>query len=179
MRHQEVVELAVPIETDTVARVAPRVHGNRRAHRGGGGVERGDETERLAREDCRATTRSLGLGRRREGDPQRIAKLVKIQSYHCQMFAKFLTRLKNTPDGDGTLLDHSLFLFGSNMSNSNVHNHFPLPIAVVGTLNGKVKGDQHLRYPDHTPVANVLKAILDKTGVPVEKIGDSTEAVTL
>jgi hypothetical protein len=114
-----------------------------------------------------------------QNNAQRIAKLVKIQTYHAQMFAKFLTKLKNTPDGDGTLLDHSLFLFGSNMSNSNVHNHFPLPIAVVGTLNGKVKGNQHLRYPDHTPVANVLKAILDKSGVPVEKIGDSTEPVAL
>jgi len=114
-----------------------------------------------------------------QNNAQRIAKLVKIQAYHCQVFAKFLTTLQNTPDGDGSLLDHSLFLFGSNMSNSNVHNHFPLPIAVVGTLNGKVKGNQHLRYPDHTPVANVLKAVLDKAGVPVEKIGDSTEAVAL
>ncbi len=114
-----------------------------------------------------------------QNNAQRIAKLVKIQTYHCEVFAKFLTKLKNTPDGDGSLLDHSLFLFGSNMSNSNVHNHFPLPISVVGTLNGKVKGNQHLRYPDHTPVANVLKAILDKTGVPLDKIGDSTDAVAL
>ncbi len=114
-----------------------------------------------------------------QNNAQRIAKLVKIQTYHCEVFAAFLTKLKNTPDGDGSLLDHSLFLFGSNMSNSNVHNHFPLPIAVVGTLGGKVKGDRHLRYPDHTPVANVLKAILDRTGVPIDKIGDSTEPVDL
>ena len=114
-----------------------------------------------------------------QNNAQRIAKLVKIQTYHCEVFAKFLTKLKNTPDGDGSLLDHSLFLFGSNMSNSNVHNHFPLPITVVGNLNGKIRGNQHLRYPDHTPVANVLKAILDKTGVPIEKIGDSTEPVAL
>ncbi len=114
-----------------------------------------------------------------QNNPQRIAKLVKIQTYHCEVFARFLTKLKSTPDGDGSLLDHSLFLFGSNMSNSNVHNHFPLPIAVVGNLNGTVRGNRHLRYPDHTPVANVLKGILDKTGVPIDKIGDSTEAVAL
>jgi hypothetical protein len=109
-----------------------------------------------------------------QNNAQKIAKLVKIQTYHSQMFAKFLTKLAAMPDGDGSMLDHSLLLFGSNMSNSNVHNHFPLPIAVVGGANGRVKGNQHLRYPDHTPIANVLKAMLDKTGIPVEKIGDST-----
>jgi len=78
------------------------------------------------------------------------------------------------PDGDGSMLDHSMILFGSNMSNSNMHNHFPLPLTLVGGACGRVKGNQHLRYADHTPVANLLLAILDRAGVPTEKIGDST-----
>jgi hypothetical protein len=110
-----------------------------------------------------------------QNNAQKIAKLVKIQTYHAQVFARFLTKLAATPDGDGSLFDHSLFLFGSNMSNSNVHNHFPLPIAVVGGANGRVKGNQHLRYPDHTPIANVLLAMLDRTGIPIDRIGDSTK----
>jgi Protein of unknown function (DUF1552) len=109
-----------------------------------------------------------------QNNAQKMATLVKIQTYHSQMFAKFLATLQAMPDGDGSMLDHSLILYGSNMSNSNLHNHFPLPIAVVGGANGKVKGNQHLRYPDHTPIANVLLALLDRSGVPVDKIGDST-----
>jgi hypothetical protein len=109
-----------------------------------------------------------------QNNAQKIAKLVKIQTYHSQVFAKFLAKLKAMPDADGSMLDHSLILYGSNMSNSNMHNHFPLPIAVVGGANGRVKGNQHLRYADHTPVANVLLAILDRTAIPLDKIGDST-----
>jgi hypothetical protein len=109
-----------------------------------------------------------------QNNAQKIAKLVKIQTYHSQVFAKFLAKLKAMPDGDGSMFDHSLILYGSNMSNSNMHNHFPLPIAVVGAANGKVRGNQHLRYADHTPVANVLLAILDRTGIPLDKVGDST-----
>jgi hypothetical protein len=109
-----------------------------------------------------------------QNNPQKMAKLVKIQTYHSQIFAKFLSKLRETPDGDGSMLDHSLFMYGSNMSNSNVHNHFPLPTAVIGGANGRVKGNQHLRYADHTPIANVLLAVLDRTGIPIDKIGDST-----
>ena len=108
-------------------------------------------------------------------DPAKIAKLVKIQTYHTEVFAKFLTKLQATPDGEGTLLDHSLILYGSNMSNSDRHNQFPLPTSLVGGACGKVKGDQHLRYPDHTPLANVLLTMLDRSGVPVETLGDSTK----
>ena len=109
-----------------------------------------------------------------QNNPQKIEKLVKIQTYHTKVLARFLTKLKAMPDGDGSMLDHSLILFGSNMSNSNMHNHFPLPLTLVGGACGRVKGNQHLRYADHTPVANLLLAILDRAGVPTEKIGDST-----
>jgi hypothetical protein len=101
-------------------------------------------------------------------------KNVRIQTYNIGQFKYFLDRLKATPDGDGTLLDNSLILYGSNMSNSNAHDHFPLPNVVVGGAAGNMKGGRHLRYPDHTPMANLLVTMLDKAGVKEEKLGDST-----
>jgi hypothetical protein len=106
--------------------------------------------------------------------PEKIEKLVKIQNYHVGLFAGFLDKLRKTPDGDGNLLDHSVILFGSNMSNSNLHNHFPLPNLVAGRACGKLQGGRHLRYPDHTPMANLLLSLLDKGGIPQDQIGDST-----
>jgi len=100
-------------------------------------------------------------------------RLVKVQTYHTQVFAKFLDKLAKMPDGDGTMLEHSLFLYGSNMSNSNAHNHYPLPAALVGGWK-TVKGGQHLVLPDHTPLANVLLTLLDRAGIPQDKIGNST-----
>jgi hypothetical protein len=99
-------------------------------------------------------------------------RLAKVQAYHSQVFAKFLDKLAAMPDGDGTMLDHSLFLYGSNMSNSNAHNHYPLPISIVGGWK-TVKGGQHIVPPDHTPLANVLLTMLDRAGIPQDKIGDS------
>jgi len=102
-------------------------------------------------------------------------KLVLIQRYHTQVFADFMTKLTKIPDGDGgSILDNSIFLYGSNMSNSNQHNQFPLPTLVFGGGAGKIKGQQHLVYPDRTPLANLLFTLLVRAGVPVEKIGDST-----
>jgi hypothetical protein len=111
-------------------------------------------------------------------DPVKKDKLVKIQNYHTRVLAKFLTKLQSTPDGDGSLLDHSIILYGSNMSNSDRHNQFPLPTVFIGGGCGKLKGGQHLRYPDHTPLANALLTMLDRAGVPVEKLGDSTQKLT-
>jgi hypothetical protein len=90
------------------------------------------------------------------------------------VFAKFLDKLAAMPDGDGTMLDHSLFMYGSNMSNSNAHDHFPLPNLVVGGGAGSLKGGRHLRYPDHTPMTNLLVSMLDKVGVHQDALGDST-----
>jgi hypothetical protein len=100
-------------------------------------------------------------------------RLVKVQTYHTQVFSKFLDKLAKMPDGDGTMLEHSLFLYGSNMANSNAHNHYPLPTSLVGGWK-TVKGGQHLVLPDHTPLANVLLTMLDRAGVTQDKIGDST-----
>ena len=110
-------------------------------------------------------------------DPAKKAKLVKIQNYHTKVLAKWLTKLKETPDGDGSMLDHSIILYGSNMSNSDRHNQFPLPTALIGGGCGKLKGGQHLVYPDHTPLANVLLTMLDRAGVPLDKLGDSTSKI--
>ncbi|MEO8099295.1 MAG: DUF1552 domain-containing protein [Acidobacteriota bacterium] len=104
----------------------------------------------------------------------KIEKLVKIQNYHLGLFAKFLDKLSRTPDGDGSLLDHSVMLYGSNMSNSNAHNHFPLPNLLIGGAAGKLKGGRHLKYDDHTPMTNLLMTMLDKLGVELESLGDSS-----
>ena len=111
-------------------------------------------------------------------DLERINKLVKIQTWHVEQFAAFLTKLAAIPEGDGTLLDHSLFLYGSNMSNSDMHNNYPEPNILVGGGNGKVKlGGQHLPLDARTPIANLHLTILQKVGIQREKFGDSTGTI--
>jgi hypothetical protein len=112
------------------------------------------------------------------GFPDRVANLRLIQNYHTEVFAKFVRRLKEMPDGNGSVLDHSIVLFGSNMANSDAHNNDPLPQALIGR-GGGVKGGQHLQYPQDTPHANILVTMLHRAGVPVpeiEKFADSTGA---
>lgn len=109
-----------------------------------------------------------------QNKPEKIEKNVKIQLYHAGLFAGFIEKLNSIPDGDGSLLDHSIILYGSNMSNSNLHNHFPLPNVVLGGGAGAIKGGRHLKYADHTPMSNLLLTLLDKAGIPMESLGDST-----
>jgi len=104
----------------------------------------------------------------------KMEKNVRIQTFNVGMFAAFVEKLKNTPDGDGSLLDHIVLLYGSNMSNSNAHDHFPLPNLVLGGAAGRLTGGRHLRYADHTPMTNLLVTVLDKAGVRQESLGDST-----
>jgi hypothetical protein len=113
-----------------------------------------------------------------QDNPEKLAKLVKIQHYHLTLFAKFLDKLKATPDGDGTLLDHSMLLYGSCLSNSNIHNHNPLPTLLAGGGTGTLKGGRHLKYPENTPMSNLLLTMLNKVGVPTDKVGDSTSGLT-
>ena len=108
-----------------------------------------------------------------QNDKARKERLVRIQTYHSQAFAKFLAKLAKTPDGDGSLLDHAILLYGSNMSNSNAHDEFPLPTLVVGGGCGKLKGNQHIKYPDRTPLANLHLTLLDRAGIPADKVGNS------
>ena len=103
-------------------------------------------------------------------EPAKLDRLIKVQAYHTQVFAKFLDKLAAMPDGDGTMLDHSLFLYGSNMSNSNAHNHYPLPTSWVGGWK-TVKGNRHVVPPEKTPLANVLLTFLDKIDVRAGKTG--------
>ena len=103
-------------------------------------------------------------------EPAKMERLVKVQTYHTQVFAKFLDKLAAMPDGDGTMLDHSLFLYGSNMSNSNAHNHYPLPTSFVGGWK-TVKGNRHVVAPEKTPLSNVLLTFLDKIDVAAGQAG--------
>ena len=110
---------------------------------------------------------------------ENIERFAVLNTYHVGLFAYFLEKLRATPDGDGTLLDHSLVLYGSGMSDGNQHNHTDLPIVVAGGASGRLKGGRHLRHPKNTPMANLLVALLDTLGIPTDKFGDSNGEVSL
>jgi len=97
-----------------------------------------------------------------------------LNRYHISTLTYFFDKLKQTPDGDGNLLDHSLILYGSTLSDGNEHNHDPLPILLIGGASGQIKGGRHLQYPAHTPMSNLMLSILDKFGIQQDKFGDST-----
>jgi len=104
-------------------------------------------------------------------NPEKLANLVKLNTYHASLFAKFLEKLKNTPDGDGSLLDHSLILYGSGMSESDTHLRLNLPTAIAGGGAGLVKGNRHLRAPKETPMANLMLDLANKFGCEIDKFG--------
>lgn len=119
-----------------------------------------------------------GLSHHRD-DPKQLEKLAKVNVYHASLFSSFVERLSSAPDGDGTLLDHSLVLYGAGLSNPNTHSHIDLPLVVVGQGDGRLKGGRHLQYPIGTPMTNLLLTLLDKVGVATEKLGDSTGRLDL
>jgi hypothetical protein len=106
--------------------------------------------------------------------PEKMEKCAKIQTYHVNLFANYLEKLRSTPDGDGSLLDHVILLYGGGISHSDRHTHGPLPTLVIGGGAGTIKGGRHLVYPEHTPLTNLQMTLLGNLGVPVEKLGDST-----
>jgi hypothetical protein len=110
-------------------------------------------------------------------DPDLIAKKARIDTYHMQLFTYFLQKLHSTPDGDGTLLDSSLITYGGGMGNGNLHRHTDLPCLLAGKLGGQIQTGRHLTYPVDTPMTNLLLAILDKAGVRIDKLGDSTGVI--
>ena len=112
-------------------------------------------------------------------DADLMSQKARIDTYHVQMLAYFLEKMAATPDGDGSLLDHSLIMYGSGMGNGNLHRHSDLPILLAGKLNGKFKTGYHFDYKMDTPMANLLVTILDRAGVPIEKLGDSTGPLKL
>ena len=109
-----------------------------------------------------------------QNDPLRMEMQAKINTYHMEMFVSFLNKLKNSPDGDGNLLDHSMILYGSGMSNSNVHAHDQLPILIAGGAAGRLKGDRHIKVKNDTPLSNLLVSLLDKADVRTDHLGDSS-----
>jgi Protein of unknown function (DUF1552) len=111
--------------------------------------------------------------------PEMLAREAKINAFHMSLFAYFLEKLKATPDGDGSLLDHSLLVHGAGMSNSDIHFHHDLPIVLAGGGAGQVKGGRHLELAEDTPLANFWLTLVDKMGVPAERFGDSSGKVEL
>ena len=139
----------------------------------------------LARENSNAIFPSCGV---REGfhnashhsnERKNMDQFAVINNYHVRMLAAFLAKLEATPDGDGTLLDHSLVLYGSSLSDGNEHNFDPLPVVLAGGASGRLEGGRHIRNAAHTPMSNLLLAMLDKLDVPVDQIGDSTARLDL
>jgi hypothetical protein len=112
-------------------------------------------------------------------NPEKIAEFAKLNRYHVSLIPYFLEKLKNTPDGDGNLLDHSLIMYGSPMGDSNVHNHKRVPVVLAGHACGKVQGNLHIREKDGTPMANILVSMLQKLGVQTPQFGDSNGTVAI
>ena len=108
-----------------------------------------------------------------QGRADQLEKLAKVNEYHVQMLAHFLEKLRSTPDGDGSLLDHSIILYGAGMSDSDTHNHHDLPVVLAGGGAGKIKGGRHIRFKED-PLANLHVTVLEKMGIPAERLGDST-----
>src|SRR5215510_1766480 len=134
----------------------------------------------MAREGSNRAYRTIGIAdghhnlTHHQNDPEKISKVAKINELQVRMFAALLEKLKATPDGSGSLLDHSLILYGSSIGDGNLHTHHDLPIVLAGGGAGQVKGNRHLVFPKDTPLNNLLLSLLDKAGVPAEKFGDST-----
>jgi hypothetical protein len=137
-------------------------------------------TFQLAREVSTRTYPQIGVPEphhpvsHHQNDPEKLAKLTKINTYHVTLFAYLLDKLRSTPDGDGSLLDHSMYLFGSGMGNPDVHDHSKLPILVAGGAAGRMKGGRHITYEEATPLSNLLLTMLEKAGIEMDSFADST-----
>jgi len=140
-------------------------------------------TFQLARETSTRTYGEIGVPdphhplTHHGNDPEKVARMAKINAFHVSLFAYFLEKLKSTPEGDGTLLDHGLYLYGSGMGDPNVHNHVNLPMLVGGGAAGRVKGGRHIKYAEPTPLANLHLTLLEKVGVRLDAFADSTGKV--
>ncbi|MEX0938137.1 MAG: DUF1552 domain-containing protein [Pirellulales bacterium] len=136
-------------------------------------------TFQLARETSNRTYAEIGVSDAHHplthhgNDPEKIAKVAKINEFHVSLFAEFLTKLQATPEGNGTLLDHSLYLYGSGMGNPNVHDHTNLPILVAGGAAGNMRGGRHIRFGKPAPLANLHLTLLNKVGVQLDSFADS------
>lgn len=140
-------------------------------------------TFQLARETSNRTYPEIGVPdphhplSHHGNNAEKVALMAKINSFHVSLFAEFILKLKKTTDGNGSLLDHSLYLYGSGMGNPNVHDHTNLPTIVAGGAAGKMRGGRHIQYDKPTPLANLHLSLLNKVGVPMESFADSTGTV--
>lgn len=140
-------------------------------------------TFQLARETSNRTYPEIGVPdphhplSHHGNDPEKIARMAKINAFHVSLFAEYLAKLKATPEGNGTLLDHSLILYGSGIGNPNIHDHTNLPILVAGGAAGGMKGGRHIKYAQPTPLANLHLTLLDKAGVHLDSFADSNGKV--
>lgn len=140
-------------------------------------------TFQLARETSTRTYPEIGVPEahhpltHHNGNAEMMAKVAKINAYHVSLFAYFLERLKSTPDGDGSLLDHSIYLYGSGMGNPDKHDHVMLPIVVAGGLAGRKTGGRHLRYKTPEPLSNLHLTMLDKAGARLDRFADSKQKI--
>lgn len=136
-------------------------------------------TFQLARETSTRTYPEIGVSdphhplTHNGGNAEKLSQVAKINAFHVSLFAEFLQKLKATPDGNGSLLDHSVYLYGSGMGNPDVHDHVNLPVLVAGGGDGRIKGDRHIRYAEPTPLANLHLTLLDKVGVKLDAFADS------
>jgi len=113
-------------------------------------------------------------------DPTLYEKIAKVNEFHLSLFNYFLEKARATPDGDGNLLDHMLLMYGAGMSDSNAHDNKGLPVVLVGGASGQLKpGGRHLRYAENTPMSNLLLTVVDKMGVPIDKLSNSTGKLDL
>ena len=110
-------------------------------------------------------------------DPEKLAKIAKINAYHVSLFSEFLQKLQATPDGDGSLLDHTIYMYGSGIGNPSLHDHENLPVLVAGGAGCGMTGGQHIRYAEQTPLANLHLTLLDRVGVRLDSFGDSTAQI--
>ena len=140
-------------------------------------------TFQLARETSTRTYPEVGVSdphhplTHHSNDPEKMARLAKVNQFHVSLFAYFLEKLRATKEGDGNLLDHSLFLYGSGMGNPDIHDHINLPVVVAGGAAGRVKGARFVQYKEPTPLANLHLTLLDRAGVRMDKFADSTGKV--
>ena len=143
-------------------------------------------TYRIAREQSSRTYNEIGIPEahhplsHHRGDIRSISKLIQINTYHVKLLAYYLDKLRSTPDGDGSLLDHMMIVYGSGINDGNLHTHESLPVLLAGGGAGKIKGGRHIRYPSpDTAMTNLYLSMLDMMGIPVDNLGDSTGRLEL
>ena len=139
----------------------------------------------MARENINRSYPEIGLPEAHHSmshhgnNPEKMKVYSKLNTYHVETMAYFLNKLKSIPDGDGNLLDHTVVLYGSGMSDGNVHNNYNVPVVVVGGKDLQIKANRHVKYPKGTPLANLMVGLMDRFEVKVSKFGDSTAEIDL